>query len=71
LLNSVTFGHNVFLGVLGRAPMMPASERWQRQIDILASDVLAVPAVLFAIPLELAGGIFCRGAVYEVRLELL
>ncbi len=51
--------------------MMPASERWQRQIDILASDVLAVPAVLFAIPLELAGGIFCRGAVYEVRLELL
>ena len=71
LLNSVTFGHNVLLGVLGKAPPMPAPERWQRFIDVLASNVLAIPALLIAIPLELAGGLFRRGAVYEVRLELL
>jgi hypothetical protein len=71
LLNSVTFGHNVALGALPRAEAIPAPESWQRRIDALASVVLAVPALLVAIPLELAGGLFRRGAVYELRLELL
>ena len=71
LLNSVTFGHNVALGALREAPAMPAPEAWQRRIDALASVVLAVPALLVAIPVELAGGLFRRGAVYDLRTELL
>ena len=71
LLNSVTFGHNVALGALREAPAMPAPEPWQRRIDALASIVLALPALLIAIPVELAGGLFRRGAVYELRTELL
>jgi hypothetical protein len=71
LLNSVTFGHNVALGALRGAPAMPAAEAWQRRIDGLASVVLAVPALLVAVPLELAGAACGRGAVYSLRTELL
>jgi hypothetical protein len=71
LLNSVTFGHNVALGALRGAPAMPAPEAWQRRIDALASVVLALPALLVAIPVELAGAVVGRGAVYSLRLELL
>jgi hypothetical protein len=71
LLNSVTFGHNVALGALGRARAVPAEARWKRRIDVLASIVLAIPALAIAVPLELAGAPFGRGAVVSVRLELL
>jgi hypothetical protein len=76
LLNSVTFGHNVGVTVLRQGPGIPtpgipAPELWQRRIDALASCVLALPALLIAIPVELAGGLFRRGAVYELRTELL
>jgi hypothetical protein len=70
LLNSVTFGRNVALGALRGAPAVPAAEQWQRGIDGLASVVLAVPALLIAIPVELAGGLVGRGAVVAVRVEL-
>jgi hypothetical protein len=71
LLNSVTFGRNVALGALRDAPAVPAAETWQRRIDGLASVVLALPALLIAIPVELAGAACGRGAVYAVRTELL
>jgi hypothetical protein len=71
LLNSVTLGHNVALGALGRAQAAPAEERWQRRIDVLASIVLAIPALLIAVPVELAGAALGRGAVVSLRLELL
>jgi len=71
LLNSVTFGHNVALGVLGRAQAAPAEHAWQRRIDALASIVLAIPAGLIALPIELAGGLLGRGAVVSLRFELL
>jgi hypothetical protein len=70
LLNSVTFGRNTALGALQGAPAVPAREPWQRRIDALASVVLAVPALLIAIPVELAGGLVRRGAVVSVRIEL-
>jgi hypothetical protein len=70
LLNSVTFGRNVALGALRGAPATPAPEPWQRRIDGLASVVLALPALLVAIPVELAGGLSGRGAVISIRLEL-
>ncbi len=71
MLNSVTFGHNVALAALGRGEASPAKHRWQRRIDALISVVLAIPALLIAIPVELAGGIFRRGAVVSLRFELL
>lgn len=71
LLNSVTFGHNVALGALGRAPAIPAPQPWQRRIDALAGVVLAVPALAVALPIELAGAILGRGSVYALRTELL
>jgi hypothetical protein len=71
MLNSVTLGHNVALAAFGRAEAVPAQEGWQRRIDALASVVLAIPALLVALPIELAGGLFGRGAVYSLRLELL
>ena len=71
LLNSVTLGHNVALGALGRGQAAPAEKPWQRRIDILASIVLAIPALLIAVPLELAGGLLRRGAVYNLKFELL
>lgn len=71
LLNSVTFGHNVALGALRDRPAVPAERPWQRRIDALAGLVLAVPALLVAIPVELLGAALGRGAVIELRFELL
>jgi hypothetical protein len=71
LLNSVTFGRNVALGALRGAPSVPPPQPWQRRIDALASVVLAVPALLIAIPVELFGAAIGRGAVVELRFELL
>jgi hypothetical protein len=71
LLNSVTFGHNVALGSLRKTQAVRAPRPWQRRIDILASLVLAIPALLIAIPVELAGAPFGRGAVISLHLELL
>ncbi|HEX3734220.1 MAG TPA: hypothetical protein VHU86_03605 [Solirubrobacterales bacterium] len=71
LLNSVTFGHNVALGALGRGMAALAGKPWQRRIDILISVFLAIPALAVAIPVELAGAPFGRGAAISLRFELL
>lgn len=71
LMNSVTFGHNAALGALGRGGAAPAPRRWQRRIDALASVVLAIPALVVALPIELAGGLSGRGAVLSLKFELL
>jgi len=71
LLNSVTFGRNVALGALRDAPAVPAPQPWQRRIDAIASIVGALPALLVAIPVELAGAAFRRGAIVSLQLELL
>jgi len=69
LLNSVTFGRNAALGALRGMPAVPAPKPWQRQIDALASVVLAIPALVIAIPVELAGGLVRRGAVLTLRTQ--
>ncbi len=71
MLNSVTFGHNIALAALGRGEAARAKHPWQRRIDALASVVLAIPALLIAIPIELAGGLLGRGAVISLKFELL
>ena len=71
LLNSVTFGRNVAIGASGRGRAIPAAKAWQRRIDFFATVVLAIPALAIALPIELVGGLFRRGAVIQLRFELL
>jgi hypothetical protein len=66
LLNSATFGHDVVVGTPA-----PARRRWQRRIDWLITIVLAVPAMLAAVPLELFAAALGRGSVTVIRIELL
>ena len=71
ILNGLTFGRNVALGVFGRASAVPASRPWQRRLDALISIVAAVPAMIVAVPIELLGAAMRRGGVIRLRLELL
>jgi hypothetical protein len=71
ILNSLTFGRNIALGALGRRAAVPAERPWQRRIDALISVVLAIPALLVALPLELAGAALRRGSAIALRFQLL
>jgi hypothetical protein len=71
VLNGFTFGRNVALGVLGRSVATPAQRPWQRRLDGLISVLVAIPALLVAIPLELSAAAFGRGSAVSLRLELL
>jgi hypothetical protein len=66
-----TFGHNLALGRLGRATATRASRRWQRWLDGFITVAVALPVILFAVPLELVGGLFRRGGRYRVTLKVL
>ncbi len=70
-INMFTFGHNLALGHFGRAHATPARKPWRRKLDVFITVVLAVPSMLFAVPIELLGGLFRRGGVYRVRLKVL
>lgn len=59
LLNSLTFGHNVALGRLGKAGATLAEEPWKRRLDIGISVVatpLVLPAALLAELVATAAG---------------
>jgi hypothetical protein len=71
VLNGFTFGRNVALGTLGRAESVPAEKPWQRRLDALISIVVAIPALLVAIPLELTAAATRRGSAISLRFELL
>lgn len=71
VLNGFTFGRNVALGALGRAAPVPAERPWQRRLDALISVVVAVPAMLVALPLELGAAALRRGSALSLRLDLL
>lgn len=71
ILNGFTFGRNVALGALGRAQAVPAERPWQRRLDNLISVVVAVPAMLAAVPLELLAAICGRGSATVLHTELL
>jgi len=66
LLNSATFGHNVVVGTAIRA-----GKAWQRRIDWAVVAVLAIPALLVAIPLELVAAAMRRGGAVSLKFELL
>lgn len=71
ILNGFTFGRNVALGTLGRTAAVPAEKPWQRRLDTLISIVVAIPALLVAIPLELTAAATRRGSAISLRFELL
>jgi hypothetical protein len=71
VLNGFTFGRNVALGALGRSAATAARHRWQRRLDGLISVVVAIPALLLAVPLELSAAAFKRGSAVSLEQELL
>jgi hypothetical protein len=71
VLNGFTFGRNVALGALGRAEAVPAERPWQRRLDGLICVVVAIPAFLAALPLELIAAALRRGGAVSLRRELL
>lgn len=71
ILNGFTFGRNVALGALGRSKPVPAEKPWQRRLDALISVVVSIPALLVAVPLELAAAALRRGGATTLELELL
>lgn len=70
-INMFTFGHNVALGAFGKALKIPARKGWQRSLDVFITVVLAIPSIIFAVPIELIGGLLRRGGRYRVKLEVL
>jgi hypothetical protein len=71
ILNGFTFGRNVALGALGRATAVPAEKPWQRRLDALICIVVAIPALLAAVPLELTAAATRRGSATSLHFELL
>lgn len=71
VLNGFTFGRNIALGKIGRSAAVPAERPWQRRLDALICVVVAIPALLVAVPLELISAALKRGGAVSLRLELL
>lgn len=70
-LNMFTFGQNVALGAFGRAHGVPADHIWKRSLDWFISVVVAIPAIIVAVPLELIGILFRRGGSVRARIQAL
>lgn len=70
-LNGLTFGRNVALGALGRGEAVPATRPWQRWLDAAITILAALPALLIAIPLELAAAATRRGSAVSLDVKLL
>lgn len=71
ILNGFTFGRNVALGALGNAEAVPAERPWQRRLDAAISVLVAIPAMIFAVPMELLAAGLRRGGAKTLRVELL
>jgi hypothetical protein len=71
ILNGFTFGRNVASAAVGRSDSVPAERPWQRRLDILISVVVAIPALIAAVPLELIAASLRRGSAVSLRFKLL
>ncbi|HEX5376019.1 MAG TPA: hypothetical protein VFW48_07660 [Solirubrobacterales bacterium] len=71
VLNGFTFGRNLALARLGRTEAVQAERPWQRRLDTLITLVVAIPALLAAVPMELLAAATSRGSVTTLRVELL
>ncbi|HEX6753942.1 MAG TPA: hypothetical protein VF093_10210 [Solirubrobacterales bacterium] len=71
VLNGFTFGRNLAIARLGHAEAVHAERPWQRRLDALITLVVAIPALLAAVPIELLAAATSRGSVTTLRVELL
>jgi hypothetical protein len=71
VLNGFTFGRNVALGALGRSAAVPAEQPWQRRLDGAICVIVATPALIAAVPIELIAAALRRGGVIRLDFELL
>jgi hypothetical protein len=71
VLNGFTFGRNIALAALGRGEAVLAEKPWQRRLDGFVSVVVALPALLVAVPMELIAAALRRGTAISLRFELL
>ncbi len=71
VLNGFTFGRNVALGALGRSAAVPAEQPWQRRLDGAICVIVAIPALIAAVPIELIAAALRRGGVIRLDFELL
>jgi hypothetical protein len=71
VLNGFTFGRNVALSALGRGEAVLAEKPWQRRLDVFVSVVVALPALLAAVPLELVAAALRRPGAVSLSLDLL
>jgi hypothetical protein len=71
ILNGFTFGRNLALAALGRGKSAPANRRWQRRLDTLITIVVAIPAMIVAVPVELLAAALHRGGATSLHLKLL
>ena len=70
-LNMFTFGQNTVLGSLGKVFGVPADRPWKRGLDWFISVAVAIPAIIVAVPLELIGILFRRGASARAEVQVL
>jgi 2-polyprenyl-3-methyl-5-hydroxy-6-metoxy-1,4-benzoquinol methylase len=67
LLNGLTFNDDFLFGVLKRSMTPQAAGGWARYgIDALVTALAGVPALVIAVPLELAAGLARRGGTFAV-----
>jgi hypothetical protein len=71
ILNGFTFGRNIALGTFGRASAVPAGQPWQRRLDGAISVLVAIPALLAAVPIELIAAALRHGSATSLKFELL
>jgi hypothetical protein len=69
ILNGFTFGRNVALDALGRGAGVPAEQPWQRRLDAVISVVVAVPALLVAVTLELGAAAVGKGSAITLETK--
>lgn len=69
ILNGFTFGRNVALGALGRGEAAAAERPWQRRLDALICVVVALPAMLFALPMEGIAAALGKGSAIDLEME--
>jgi hypothetical protein len=69
ILNGFTFGRNLALGALGRGTAVPAESLWQRRLDAAISVVVALPALIVAVPMEAIAATMGKGSAMTLRTE--
>lgn len=70
-LNMFTFGQNIVMGSFGKAHKVAADHAWKRGLDWFISAAVALPAIVAAVPLELLGILFRRGAAAKAETQVL